>query len=179
MLPIVLIIFALASMLTAGQQSGAPAVGEYRLGMTRDQVRAVSSCAPYKTVPATKGLECPNFILGKLKMNISFVFDGDALSRIQLWFHEGPSEADARKATAGMLAYLSARGAIHSSEVKGPAPLTTDAIFSALKARNASNQGARVQVLTAPTGTPPFVLGSVTQVAAGYYVFVYFSATSR
>jgi len=179
MSPIVAITAALTLILTGGPQSGAPAIGEYRLGMTREQVRAVRSCAPYKTVPGTKGIECENFVLGSRKMNISFVFAGDALSRIQLWFHEGPSEADARKATAAMLSYLSSRGPIHSDEVKGAPSLTADAIFSALKARDSSGQGARVQVLTAAAKTPPFVHGSVTKVAAGYFVFVYFSATAR
>jgi hypothetical protein len=176
---IVMIVAALALTQAAGPPSGVPAIGEYRLGMTREQVRAIKSCAPYKTVPGTKGLECENFVLGSRKMNISFVFTGDALSRIQLWFHEGPSEADARKATEAMLAYLSARGPIHSDEVKGATPLTADAVFSVLKARDSSGKGARVQVLTTATRTPPFVHGSITKVAAGYYVFVYFSATSR
>ena len=102
----VLTISALASTLTAGSQSSALAIGEYRLGVTRNQVQAVRSCAPYKVVPGAKGLECPNFVLGSLKMNISFVFAGDALSRIQLWFYEGQSVPDARKATAAMLAFF-------------------------------------------------------------------------
>jgi len=114
-------------------------------------VRSVTSCGPYRHVPRTDGLECPNFVLGTRKLNISFTFVGDGLTRIQLWFYEGQSEAQARQATTDMLAYLSTRGPLHSNELANGAPPTADAIFRTLRGLNKSKQGARVQILTVPT----------------------------
>jgi len=134
----------------------------------------VTTCTPYAPVAGTRGLECPNLTVGSRKMNVSFAFTGDALSRIQLWFYEGPSESAARQATAEMLAFVSKRGRIRSNELKGAEP-TPDAIFKSLRERNTDAQGARVQVLLPPTTTPPFVHASVTHVVTGYYVFVFFT----
>jgi hypothetical protein len=158
-----------------GPQAEGAGLGEYRFGMTREEVRRVPSCTPYQVVPGTKGLECPNFNLDGRKLNISFLFSDDRLSRIQLWFYEGGSETQAREATAVMLAYLSKRGPLRSTLPEGSPP-TPDAIFRALRDPSAGTQGARVQVLTPPTSNPPFIHGSITRVVTGYYVFLFFSA---
>jgi hypothetical protein len=151
-----------------------PAFGDYQFGMTRGEVRRIRACSPYQYVAGTGGLECPNLTLGTRTMNISFVFKGDALSRIQLWFYEGPTESAARKATDEMLDFMAKRGPIRSDELKGTRP-TVDAIFRTLLQRNVDRQGARVQVLLPATTTPPFVHASVTRVLTGYYVFAFFT----
>jgi hypothetical protein len=146
--------------------------------MTATQVVEVSSCSPYRPVPSTRGLECPNFAVGSRKMNISFVFGANGLNRVQLWFHEGGSEAAARDATDAMLAFLGKRGPIHSDELKGVPALSTDAIFQDLSRRFKTGKGARVQVLLPATSKPPHVYGSVTRLDSGYFVFAYFSASA-
>lgn len=158
----------------AATQARTPAFGDYQFGMTRDEVRRTRECAPYQYVAGTGGLECPNLKLGTRTINISFVFKGDGLSRIQLWFYEGPSESAAREATGEMLDFMAKRGPIRSDELKGARP-TADAIFRTLRERNVDRQGARVQVLLPATTTPPFVHASVTRVQTGYYVFAFFT----
>jgi hypothetical protein len=158
-------------------QEKVAAYGDYRFGMSREDVKRVASCAPYQAVAGTGGLECSNLIVGARKITISFVFTADALTRIQLWFYEGQSESAARAATTDMLAFLSKLGPIHSNEVAGGVP-AAESIFKSIRQRN-TGQGARVQVLLPPASKPPYVHGSVTQVATGYYVFVFFSASAR
>ena len=160
----------------ASAPRGAAAIGEYRFGMTRAQVAAVKSCAPYRQVASTGGLECSNFMLGTKRLPISFIFTGDALTRVQLWFYDGTYTKQAHEATAEMLAFLSRYGTVRSSEPKGP--LTPDAILSKLRAmaRGAQpGQAVRVQVLTTGTGKPPFVHGSATVARSGFYVFAFLS----
>jgi hypothetical protein len=140
-------------------------------------VRQVASCSPYQDVAGTGGLECRNFKLDDRTINISFVFRGEALNRIQLWFYEGPSEAAAREATSRLIAYLGGWGAVRSKQLAAGSPVAVDAVFRALRERNQSKQGARVQILTPPATTPPYVHGSVTHVATGYYVFCFLLAS--
>ena len=137
---------------------------------------SVASCGPYRQVAATGGLECPNFRLGTRRMTISFIFSDSGLTRVQLWFYEGRSAAEAREATAAMLAYLSTHGRVRSSEANGP--VTPDAILSRLRtmARGAkAGQAVRVQVLTTDRGAPPIAHGSVTLARTGFYVFAFLS----
>jgi len=80
--------------------------GSYRFGMTRDEVKQVSDCAPYTPVAVTGGLECPHYQFDGREMNISFLFGGDRLRRIQLWYYEGESRADAQDAVARIFAFF-------------------------------------------------------------------------
>ena len=81
-------------------------VGGFRFGMTRLEVSKVSDCEPYTPVSVTGGLECPHYQFEGREMNISFIFAGDRLRRIQLWVYEGTSEPHTREAVARVLAYL-------------------------------------------------------------------------
>lgn len=81
-------------------------VGGFRFGMTRIEVSQVADCHPYTNVSVTGGLECPHYQFEGREMNISFLFAGDRLRRIQLWIYEGTSEPDTREAVARVLAYL-------------------------------------------------------------------------
>jgi hypothetical protein len=150
---------------------------DYRFGMTREQVRQVAVCQPYLDVPITGGLECPNFTLEGKKMNISFIFAGPALRRIQLWFYEGRSEKDAKKATDAALAYLTREaGAVHTYELPSGTEPTTDEIFKALKKMNVPpNQPAIVQLVTQSSARPEQLHSRVVRTpddSYGVYVFV-------
>jgi hypothetical protein len=152
---------------------------DYRFGMTREQVRQVSACQPYLDVPVTGGVECPNFTFEGKKMNISFIFAGPALRRIQLWFYEGNSEKDAKKATDAALAYLTREaGAVHSYELPTGAETTTDEIFKALKKMTVPpNQAVSVQLVTQSTARPEQFHSRVARMPDdGYGVYVFVSA---
>ena len=158
--------------------AGVTAIGEYRFGMTRDDVRRVTSCSPYQEVPSTRGLECKNFLVDGRQVNISFLFTDGGLSRVQLSFYEGLTEQIARLATTSMLSYLTKRGALRSDELATGVRPTTDSLFKALHERNKSREGARVQVLTPKPTRPPFVHGELVQALTGYYVLVFLDVTS-
>jgi hypothetical protein len=81
-------------------------VGGFRFGMTRQEVSQVTDCHPYSHVAVTGGLECPHYQFEGGEINISFIFGGDRLRRIQLWMYEGTSEPEARDAIARVLTYL-------------------------------------------------------------------------
>ena len=100
-------IMSLTGSLNKGETSeNAGGVGPFRFGMTRAAVRAVPDCQPYTDVSVTAGLECAHFQFDGHEMNISFLFAGDRLRRIQLWFYEGPSATEATEAVGRILAYL-------------------------------------------------------------------------
>ena len=89
-----------------GAAATAGGIGLYRFGMTREEVTQVPDCGPYSKVAVTGGLECPNFLFEGREINISFLFRGQALHRIQLWCYEGTSEPEARAAVNLVLDYL-------------------------------------------------------------------------
>ena len=167
-----------ASILAMSPLAAAGGLGPYRFGMTRAEVEAVPACQPYVVVAGTHGLECRNFTFEGRKMTISFIFAGGSLSRIQLWYYEGSSEAEARQATDAMLEYLSRHGPPRSSAVAGKTP-TTKSIFERVNvSRGGKNVPARVQI--SATGGEPgtTVHGSVTRVRVGYFVFLFFSVAT-
>lgn len=144
---------------TAGAPAPARAmggVGDYRFGMSKPQVRQIPACEPYLDVPSTGGLECPNFTFEGRKMNVSFVFQNNGLRMVQLWYYEGSSEKDAKKAIDGMLEYLTREaGVVHSYELPSGAAVTSDEIVKALKKQTPSgNQPANVQIVTESTSKP-------------------------
>ncbi len=150
---------------------------DYHFGMTREQVRQVGACQPYLDVPITSGLECPNFTFEGKKMNISFIFAGPALRRIQLWFYEGRSEKDAKKATDAAVAYLTREaGAVHSYELPAGAETSAEEIFKALKKMTVPpNQPVFVQLVTQSTARPEQLHARVARMpddSYGVYVFV-------
>jgi hypothetical protein len=150
---------------------------DYRFGMTREQVRQVAACQPYLDVPITGGLECPNLTFEGKKINISFIFAGPALRRIQLWFYEGRSEKDAKTATDAALAYLTREaGAVHSYELAAGTEPTTEEIFKALKKMTVPpNQAATVQLVTQSSARPEQFHSRVARMpddSYGVYVFV-------
>ena len=106
-------------------------VGPFRFGMTRDEVSHVRDCQPYTPVAVTGGLECPGYRFDDRAMNISFLFGGDRLRRIQLWYYEGESSDEAREAIGRVVAYLQRTGSALIAGRPG-VPATADGIIAAL-----------------------------------------------
>src|SRR5262245_9679050 len=167
------------SMLAMSPMAAPGGLGPYRFGMTRAEVEAVPACHPYVAVAGTRGLECRNFTFEGRQMTISFIFAGASLSRIQLWYYEGSSEAEARKATDALLEDLSRRGPLRSNAVAPGETPTTKSIFERVNvARGGRNVPARVQIAATAVEPGTTVYGSVTRVRVGYFVFLFFSVAT-
>jgi ketosteroid isomerase-like protein len=153
-------------------------LGDYRFGMTKAQVRELPACEPYLDVPSTGGLECPNFTFEGRKMNVSFIFANNVLRTVQLWFYEGTSEKDAKKAIDAMLEYLTREaGTLHSYELPSGAAVTTDEIVKAAKKQTpAGNQPANVQIVTGSSPKPEQLHARVLKGADKYMVLLFVSA---
>ncbi|MGQ0801188.1 MAG: hypothetical protein ACT4NL_13910 [Pseudomarimonas sp.] len=67
--------------------------------MTPFEVESFKSHGPYLPVPITGGLETHRAKLDRGRTNVSFVFDGDRLDYIQVWYFEGRQYRRARAAT--------------------------------------------------------------------------------
>lgn len=106
--------------------------GSYRFGMTRAEVSRVADCAPYTTVAVTGGLECPRYRFDGREMNVSFLFAGDALRRIQLWYYEGESRADAQEAVASLLAFFRRTAGGASIPARPQLQVSEDAVIGAI-----------------------------------------------
>jgi hypothetical protein len=145
----------------------------YRFGMTKEEVRAEAACAPYKEVGLTGGLECPNFTLDQ-KRNISFVFTNGGLSKIQLWFAEAASRADAMKATDELIAYVTKmQGPLKSRYLPQDAEVTAAALFAALDTVR-PELPAKMQLEPRKQPADAVVFASIMRhPRAGYYVFLY------
>src|SRR6266567_6100179 len=75
---------------TAGSSpSPVPGYGPWRLGMSKDQVKAISKFGPYSPVASTGGLETQNGFFAGQQTTISFVFGERGLRIIQIWAYEG------------------------------------------------------------------------------------------
>lgn len=113
----------------AANQGG---VGPFRFGMTREDVSRVTACEPYTNVASTGGLECPSYTFDDRPMNVSFIFNGNGLRRVQLWYYEGESRPEAREAVGRVLEYLQkTTGGSFVCSQPG-VPVTADGIMSAL-----------------------------------------------
>jgi hypothetical protein len=68
---------------------GPGGLGDYRFGMTRDEVKAVTSCQPVQGFLSNPDFECPNFQLDGTTRNLSFHFDdAGRLVVLQVWYAE-------------------------------------------------------------------------------------------
>jgi ketosteroid isomerase-like protein len=153
-------------------------VGGYRFGMTLDDVRKVSDCAPYTNVSQTGGLECANYTFEGRKTNISFLFNGGQLRRIQFWLYEGTSEANAKEAAARAIDYLR-RTAGGVSMVVAPGEVTPDRVMEVLNQMPLQANGAAQFDLSTPAGPQPEVwFGRVARRQTGYF-FVFLFADAR
>jgi hypothetical protein len=131
--------------------------------MTKDQVTAVSEFGPYKSVPATGGVETFNARWNGRKANISFVFEKDRLVKIQIWTYEG------KDFQAAMLAWCDVRVYLENyDEVQAEDPKSL--------AGSAAAQPVKVQMKPRemPSGLSVFS-SFFRHPLLGYYVFLYYT----
>lgn len=81
--------------------------GEWRFGMTPDEVRAVASASPYTPVATTGGLETAGGSFRGRQTNVSFIFGPRGLQVIQVWAYEGKDFDDALAALHDVYEVLS------------------------------------------------------------------------
>ena len=157
-------------------------LGDWRFGMTKEQIRATTTCSPWKDVPITGGLECPNFEFAGKKRNVSFVFDGSgALAKIQLWFCEAADRKAAGAAVDELLAFMTKTwGDLESGNVpKVGRDALLDALDAAAKAPHGPPQ-AKVQLKPVKEPNDVFVFASVFRDPThGYYCFLYYQPAQR
>jgi ketosteroid isomerase-like protein len=128
-------------------------VGKFRFGMTRDEVTRVGDCSPYAAVAVTGGLECPRFTFDDREMNISFIFGGDRLRPIQLWFYEGNSSAEAGEAVGRVIAFLQRTTGGATITARPGLPVTAAAVIDALNAAPPPRGRQMVQIeICGPAG---------------------------
>jgi ketosteroid isomerase-like protein len=151
-------------------------VGPFRFGMTRSEVTQVSECQPYTNVSVTGGLECAHYTFEGREMNISFLFAGDRLRRIQLWFYEGTSEHEAHEAVARAVDFLQrTAGGVAIGALPG-VKVTPDVVMTMLKSAPSSGQLVHFEICT-PAGPQPEVWFSrVGRHQHGYMVMLFADA---
>jgi ketosteroid isomerase-like protein len=171
----------------SGSGNGAPraadsgGIGPFRFGMTRDEVSRVRDCQPYTQVGVTGGLECPHYRFDDREMNISFIFAGDQLRRIQWWYYEGESSVEAGEAVGRILAFLqrTTGGATISA---GPdVPVTVDGVISALNGAPPPRaaQIAQLEICGRPARRVGAWFARVGRHEHGYLVMLFAEAAGR
>jgi hypothetical protein len=138
--------------------------GPWRVGMTKEQVTAVSEFGPYKSVPATGGVETFNAQWNGRKTNISFVFERDRLVKIQIWAYEGKDFQAATRAWRDVRSYLEKKyGEVQAEDPK-------------VLAVSAPAQPVKVQMgpRKMPSGLNVFS-SFFRHPQFGYYVFLYYT----
>jgi ketosteroid isomerase-like protein len=151
-------------------------VGPFRFGMTPTAVRAVPDCQPYVDVPTTAGLECAHYHFEGHEMNISFLFAGERLRRIQLWFYEGPSETAAIDAVRRVLAYLQRKAGAAAIDGSGAQASPEAVIEMVNRAPLSANGLAQAQVSTPPNSQPEVWFSRVGRHRGGYLVMLFADA---
>mgnify|MGYP006079899663 CR=1 FL=1 len=69
-------------------------VGSWRLGMSPRQVFIQPDCKPFLPVRVTGGIECPNFLTPLGERTISFEFNSEVLSKIQVRLYQGDNSEE-------------------------------------------------------------------------------------
>lgn len=101
----------------------------WRLGMTREEVLALSGTGPYTPVPSTGGLETSNARFQGKQVTASFVFGPQGLGHIQIWAYEGPVYQAALLAFHEAYSYLSANfGSLHAENSEIAAGLSLNGL---------------------------------------------------
>jgi hypothetical protein len=121
-------------------------IGPFRFGMTSDEVRRVPDCEPYTQVAVTGGLECPQYRFDDREMNISFIFAGDHLRRIQLWYYEGQSSVEAREAVGRILPFLQRTTGGATISARPDVPVTAAGVIGAIDGARPPRAGQIVQL---------------------------------
>ena len=156
-------------------------IGPFRFGMIRDEVIQVPDCEPYTEVAVTGGLECPHYRFDDREMNISLIFAGDRLRRIQLWYYEGESSVEAREAVGRILAFLQRTTGGATITARPDIPVTADGVISAINGAPPPRAGQIVQLeICGPSGGRPEVwFARVGRHEHGYLVMLFAEAPGR
>lgn len=162
---------------TAAPASG---YGPWHLGMSREQVTAVSVFGPYSPVQVTGGLETKNGAFADKKTTVSFVFGDRGLRLIQVWAYEGRNAEEAVAAFYRVYRHLEKdHGAVETGLRDVPA--NADSVqFSGPVRRFLSavppGRAAKVQLAPVEKSSSIRIFSSLmTQPQLGYYyVFLYY-----
>lgn len=152
-------------------------VGPFRFGMTRDEVSRIRECEPYTPVAVTGGLECPHYRFDDREMNVSFLFGGDRLRRIQLWYYEGESGAEAREAIGRVVSFLQRTTGGATISARPDVPANAQAIIAALDSAPApvGRQVVQLDIVGSPGGSTAW-FARVGRHAHGYLVMLFAQA---
>ena len=148
-------------------------VGAFRFGMSRLEVGRVADCQPYTPVTVTGGLECAHYQFEGNEMNISFIFAGDRLRRIQLWIYEGESETDTRAAVTRVLDYLERKaGGVTIAALPG-SKATAEAVMNLLNSTPVRPGSiAQVMILADPSASEKW-FSKIGRHQDGYMVMLF------
>ena len=142
--------------------------------MSRTEVSRVPDCQPYTNVSRTGGVECPNYLFDGRKMNISFLFAGDELKRIQLWFYNGESAKEAREALGAVIEHL--KKATGGARINGlpEMEVTPDSVMSVIDGAPVQPGAVRqVEISTPTTSEPVAWFARVGRHQFGYAVMLF------
>jgi hypothetical protein len=162
--------------------SSPPGYGPWRLGMSKEEVSALSEVGPYSAVGVTGGLETRNGVFSDRKTTISFVFGERGLRIIQIWAYEGRDLDQAVNAFYCVYQHLEAsRGAVEIPGLSMPehadSQVFTGIVRPALLA-GPPNRAVKVQII--PVAKLPGInifASLMKQPQIGYYyVFLYYRA---
>lgn len=166
----------------------------WRLGMTREEVLALSSAGPYSPVRSTGGLETPNAQFQGKTVPASFVFGSEGLRHIQIWAYSGPAYQEALLAFHGAYSYLSTSfGPLHAENSRISAGLSLEGLDQLVPADFRSGTGKselgelerkgsiqaqihefRLRPQEPPTGAEVYASLFHSPQVGLYWVFVYF-----
>jgi ketosteroid isomerase-like protein len=164
----------------AGEVPDRGGVGPFRFGMTRDEVSRVRDCEPYSPVAVTGGLECPHYRFDDREMNISFLFAGERLQRIQLWYYEGESAGEAREAIGRVIGFLQQTTGGATISGRPDVPVTAEGIVGALNRAPAPLGRQIVQLeISAPSDGATVWLARVGRHEHGHLVMLFAQAGDR
>lgn len=164
-----------AILLGGGDALAAPGFGGWTFGMTKAQVKQVKACKPYKPVKSTGGLECRNYRHISAVNNISFVFRGGKLAKIQVWLYEGKAPAKAARRLHQLMAHYKKRyGAVESPQLQQPHKLSLAKLLTLVKGMGSSGP-AKLQFRPVKPPKKFFTFASMFRHPVhGYYLFHYF-----
>lgn len=166
-----------AISLVAFSQHDNRAHGPWKLGTTRDEVRAVKDNGPYKPVRVTGGIETPNGIFDGERRNVAFVFgENGTVNKIQVWAYEGPSEKEALKNWYRVYQYYTKLYGTVESPTLGFPPAVDEQEFlkRSREVLGSPPSGTPARIQMAPRPMPPDakVFASLFRTPVGYTVFV-------
>jgi hypothetical protein len=163
--------------------------GPWRLGMSKEEVKAASEFGPYSSVASTGGLETRNGLFADQKTTISFVFGDGGLRIIQIWAYEGKDLDQAVSAFYRVYQHLEvSRGAVETPGLSVPEHASSQTFTGIIQKALAGvppNRAVKIQII--PLERLPEInifsslmkvniLSSLIKQPQSYYVFLYYRA---